>query len=88
MAEWEIKRTDTFLKHLKEYRSNHELLSQLDKKIQRLKEDPIKIGGFLSGELHGHTSTRLMKNFRLIFRIDEKNKIVYLEALDHRKDIY
>ncbi len=47
MAEWTVKRTETFLAALK-----------------------------------------LVKKFRLIFSIDEKKRIVYLEALDHRETVY
>ena len=88
MPEWIIKRTNTFLKYLKSHKKNYELFEELDKKIRRLKEDPNNVGGDLAGNLHGHKSTRLSKNFRLIFSVDENNKTVYLEALDHRKDIY
>lgn len=88
MPNWEIKRTDAFLKDIKKHRTNHELLLELDKRIQRLLEDPIAIGGNLAGNLHGHKSTRLAKNFRLIFSIDEINKVVYLVTIDHRKDVY
>lgn len=45
-------------------------------------------GGELAGNLHGHKPARLAKKFRLVFSIDDKNKTVYLEAIDHRKDIY
>jgi len=88
MSDWIVKRTDTFLKYLKKQKHNNELLNELDKKINRLIEDPPSVGGNLSRNLHGHKSIRLVKNFRLIFIIDDKNKIIYLEALDHRKDIY
>ncbi len=88
MPEWIIKRTDTFLKYFKKHKRNHQLLLELDNKIKRLKEYPLPIGKTLAGNLYGHRSTRLIKNFRLIFTIDEKNKIVYLEALDHRKEVY
>ncbi|MBU0628728.1 MAG: hypothetical protein KKC75_06045 [Nanoarchaeota archaeon] len=85
---WAVKRTDTFLKFLKKHRNNHPLLTELDKMIQRLIEDPFIVGGELAGNLHGHRSTRLAKKFRLVFSIDEKEKAVYLEAIDHRKDVY
>ena len=88
MSEWIVKRTDPFLKYLKKHKNNHELLQELDKKIKRLKEDPKIIGGELSGNLSGHKSTRLSKKFRLLFSIDNENKIVYLEAIDHREDVY
>ncbi|MEK6952174.1 MAG: hypothetical protein AABX29_04100 [Nanoarchaeota archaeon] len=88
MSEWVVKRTDTFLIYLKKHKHNNELFIELDKKIKRLKIDPISVGGDLAGNLRGHRSTRLVKKFRLIFTIDSINKIVYLEAIDHRKDIY
>ncbi len=88
MKMWAVKRTDSFLKYLKKHRNKHEMLTELDSKIKRLQEDPYIIGGELAGNLHGHRSTRLAKNFRLVFSIDEKNKAVYLEAIDHREDIY
>ena len=88
MTDWIVKRTDSFLKYLKKHRNNHELLRELDKKIIRLKEDPDSLGGDLTGNLHGHKNTRLSGKFRLIFSVDYKNKIVYLEAIDHRNDVY
>lgn len=88
MSEWNVKRTGTFLKYLKKHKNNHMLFTELDNKIKRLKEDPSVVGGELAGNLHGHKSTRLAKKFRLVFSIDEKNKVVYLEAIDHRGSIY
>ncbi len=88
MSEWIVKRTDTFLKNLKKHKHNHPLLTELDKKIKRLREDPSVVGGELAGNLHGHRSTRLVKKYRLISSIDEKGKIAYLGAIDHRKDVY
>jgi len=83
-----ISRTDTFLKYLKKHKNNHELFRELDTKIQRLKENPVSVGGELAGRLHGKRSTRLGGKFRLIFEIDENNKLVYLIALDHRSEVY
>ena len=88
MSQWEILRTDTFLKDLKKLRKIDELIVKLDKKIQRLKEDPSSIGKQLHGELHPSMSTRIYKKYRLIFQIDAKKNKLYLEAIDHRKDIY
>ena len=85
---WIVKRTDTFLRFLKPHRHNAQLFAALDKKIQHLKEDPVAVGGELAGALHGKRSTRLIRKFRLIFSINEKEKVVYLEAIDHRGDIY
>ena len=85
---WELRRTDTFLKNLKEQRTNHQLLQELEEKLKRLREDPNVIGGELGGKLHGKKSTRIAKKFRLIFQIDSEEKIVYLIAIDHRGIVY
>lgn len=85
---WAVKRTDTFLESLKAIRKNKEALLELDKKIKRLQEDPLHLGGWLSGELHGKKSTRIANKYRLIFTPDEKEKVVYLNWIDHRKSAY
>jgi len=59
---WKIIRTDTFLRVFKKYKKNKEFVDALDKKIQRLREDPNSVGGYLSGRLHGYKSTRLLGN--------------------------
>lgn len=88
MGQWIVQRTDTFLSMLKKFKHNQELFKSLEQKIIRLQEDPFSVGGFLAGNLHGHCSTRLLKNFRLIFSVDRAEKKVFLEAIDHRKDVY
>lgn len=85
---WLIERTDTFLKALKDYKKNGELFVALEKKLKRLQEDPHSVGGKLSGILHGWQSTRLIRKFRLLFKIDEKNQKVFLGAIDHRDNVY
>lgn len=85
---WIPERTDAFLEALKSHKKNAELLHALDKKIQRLKEDPFSVGGLLSGELHGWHSTRLVRKYRLLFKIDEASKKVFLGAIDHRGSVY
>ena len=85
---WIIKRTDPFLKDLRKHRKNYELLQELDAKLRRLEQDPAVIGGELSGNLVGKRSTRLAAKFRLIFKIDEQEQVVYLIAIDHRGSVY
>ncbi|MFA5330859.1 MAG: type II toxin-antitoxin system RelE/ParE family toxin [Methanoregula sp.] len=85
---WTIKRTDTFLETFARVRSNKQLIKELGKKIQRLGEDPETVGGWLTGSLHGKKSTRIAKRYRLIFRPDEREHIVYLIAIDHRRRVY
>ena len=85
---WQVERTDAFLVALKDHKKNAELLRALDKKIQRLQEAPHSVGGKLSGELHGWQSTRLVRKFRLLFKIDEAQTKVFLGAIDHRDTAY
>jgi len=85
---WVVKRTDTFLESLKTIRKNNKALEELDKKIKRLQEDPLHVGGWLSGALHGKKSTRITGRYRLIFTLDQKEKVVYLNWIDHRERVY
>ncbi len=85
---WAVKRTDTFRDSLKAIRKNKEALAELDKKLKRLQEDPLHLGGWLSGELHGKKSTRISRKYRLIFTPYETEKVVYLNWIDHRKTAY
>ncbi len=85
---YETAVTDTFSKEFKKHKKDGEFVNALDKKIQKLKENPQSVGGFLSGKLHGYKSTRIIRKFRLIFRIDEQERKVYLSAIDHRKSVY
>jgi len=63
-------------------------MAGLGGKLNRLSQDPLHTGGWLSGALHGKKATRIAKRYRLIFLPDEKNRIVYLIAIDHRENIY
>ncbi len=85
---WKILRTDTFLESLTCIRGNKEALTELGKKITRLREDPMHTGGWLTGALHGKKSTRIAKRYRLIFLPVEQEQVVYLIALDHREHAY
>jgi hypothetical protein len=60
---WEVKRTATFIESLSAIRKNKEALFELDKKMKRLQEDPLHLGGWLSG---GTTRQEIDKNFKKI----------------------
>jgi mRNA-degrading endonuclease RelE of RelBE toxin-antitoxin system len=85
---WVIKRTDTFLETFAQVRNNKKVITELSKKLTRLVEDPLHVGGWLSGSLHGKKSTRIAKQYRLIFLPDEREQVVYLVAIDHREHAY
>jgi mRNA-degrading endonuclease RelE of RelBE toxin-antitoxin system len=85
---WVIKRTDTFLESFALVRTNKKVVAELGKKLARISEDPLHVGGWLSGSLHGKKSTRLAKQYRLIFLPDAGEQVVYLVLIDHREHVY
>lgn len=85
---WVIKRTDSFLESFSRISTNKLIITELGRKIKRLQEDPLHVGGWLTGSLHGKKATRIAKKYRLIFIPDEKEHIVYLVAIDHREHVY
>jgi len=85
---WKIISTDTFSKEFKKYKKNNEFVKALDRKIERLKENPESVGGNLSGRLSNYKSTRIIGKFRLLFKMVEAERKVYLVSIDHRKFDY
>lgn len=88
MAGYVFIATNPFKKHIRKYKRNRSLLKELETKLQRIKINPSQVGKLLSGNLHGYRSTRILSNFRLVFRIDEKNKKIYLFSLSPRRKNY
>jgi len=64
---WIIRRTDTFIESFRRVRNNSKVVLELARKIKRLHADPLHVGGWLSGSLYGKKSTRIAKQYRLIF---------------------
>ena len=85
---YELEVTNTFTKEFKKHRKDGEFLNAFDKKLERLKENPESVGGMLGGNLHGFKSTRIIRKFRLIFKIFKEENKVSLSAIDHRKTAY
>jgi len=85
---WEVVATEAFSAEFRKFERHKEFVDALDKKIKKLIEDPTSIGAFLSGRLHGYKSMRLVKNFRIVFRLSLQDQKVYLIAIDHRKNDY
>ena len=42
-----------FVESLSKVKDNREVILELAKKLQRLRQDPLNTGGWLSGALHG-----------------------------------
>jgi addiction module RelE/StbE family toxin len=85
---WKIISTETFSREFRKYQRGNSFVQALNKKIDKLKENPESVGGELSGNLHGYRSTRIIGKFRLIFKIMKEENSVYLAAIDHRKFDY
>jgi len=85
---WIIRRTATFLESFRRVSDNSKVIIELGRTIKRLQVDPLHVGGWLSGSLHGKKSTRIVKQYRLIFLPDEREHVVYLILIDHREHVY
>jgi mRNA interferase RelE/StbE len=53
----------------------------------RLIADPQRVGHALGRKLAGRYSARVGQ-YRIIYWIDERDRIVYAERADHRSDVY
>ncbi|MBU4116267.1 MAG: hypothetical protein KKG94_00825 [Nanoarchaeota archaeon] len=83
---WKVITTKTFSKAFKKYKKDSEFTKVIEQKIKRFKENPHNVGGNLSGKLKGYKSTRIIRKFRLLFKIVADK--VYLISIDHRKFDY
>lgn len=54
---------------------------------ERLMLDPIGFGKPLRYSLKGHRRLRV-GDYRVVYRIDPKQKLVIIVAIKHRKDVY
>lgn len=54
---------------------------------QRLQFDPVSFGKPLRYSLKGHRRLRI-GDYRVVYRIEEKEKMVVIVAIKHRKNIY
>jgi mRNA-degrading endonuclease RelE of RelBE toxin-antitoxin system len=52
-----------------------------------LVENPQRVGRPLKFELQGRHSAH-RGDYRVVYRIDAKRKVVYVEAIEHRADVY
>lgn len=84
---WRIKATNEFRRRFKDLtKKDKPLRERVIKSIEKLKENPYA-GKPLSYDLAGLRSLRVGK-YRIIYKIDEENKIIYLISIGHRVKIY
>ncbi len=84
---YKIRATPEFEKNFKDLtKKDKELVSRLVKAITKLSDNP-KIGKPLSYDYSGLWSLRVGK-YRLIYRIVEGEKEIWLITVGHRKKVY
>jgi len=54
---------------------------------QRLMVDPISFGKPLRYALRGHRRLRV-GDWRIVYRVDVARRVVFVVAIDHRKNVY
>ena len=67
-------------------RADRKLGEQLAKAIERLAAHP-ELGEFLKGEWKGYRKHRT-GSYRIIYRIEHTNLVIYILTIDDRKDVY
>jgi mRNA interferase RelE/StbE len=55
--------------------------------LEKLSADPFLYGSALKGDWRGHYKLRVGL-YRIVYKIDAKNKIVDIVAIDHRRMVY
>ncbi len=53
-----------------------------------LAENPHRVGKELDTPLSGVRSARVMREWRILYRIDESTHRILVQAVGHRRDIY
>ena len=87
--EYEIYVTQEFEKQFKMLtKKNQKLKEQILKIINKLKENPKQFGKPLSHDLAGKWTIRVERIYRIIYKVDERNKTVTLMTIKHRKKVY
>ena len=79
--------THLFEKTIRKFKKEKELVADLKKKIEKLLSDPF-IGKPLEYPLVNFRSIRVMGKYRLIYKLNENDRVLVLAAFGHRKDIY
>jgi YafQ family addiction module toxin component len=80
--------SEEFTKRLKKLKvKNHTLFEAIFKKIDEILQNPERYKP-LGYDFKGFHRVHVLKSFVLIFKIDEKNKVVKFEDFDHHDKIY
>jgi len=85
---WNLVYAQEFKDSLKTFAKDRELLTALDRKLERLREDPYSVGARLSGDLHDWHAARLVRTYRIFFKINDDGRVVTLGTIQHRRHAY
>ena len=81
---FEVKLTNTAHKELR--RLPKKVKQQVASALDTLEKEP-RFGSPLQWQLKGYWSYHT-GNYRIIYEIDDNNKVVIIEHIKHRKDVY
>lgn len=85
---WTIQYSDEALKFAEREKLFDEIRQEIKKLVQRIKGENINIDiRKLKGEWLGYYRIRKGK-LRIIFTIDKENKIIFIERIDYRGEVY
>ncbi|VVB86761.1 ParE toxin of type II toxin-antitoxin system, parDE [uncultured archaeon] len=79
--------THVFEKTIKKFKKDKGLVVELKKKIEKLFSNPL-IGKPLESPLGNFRSIRVKGKYRLVYKLNENDKELFLVAFGHRKNIY
>jgi mRNA interferase RelE/StbE len=78
------KGTEKFLANL--YSRDKKMLSRFYDSFEKISEEPYRANP-LVGNLKGYYSYRV-GDYRIIFEIEKKQLLVFIEKIEHRKSVY
>lgn len=60
---------------------------QVTNALKNLRENP-RLGTALKGDLKGYWSYHIGRAYRIVYRIDDTEKVVWINRVRHRKHVY
>jgi addiction module RelE/StbE family toxin len=84
VPEYKIEIREPAEEWLKKY--DREIQRRFAAKIRKLADNPDVHGKPLRGALHGLWELYFERSFRIIYSIDDKNRIVVIEAIKHKDE--
>ena len=70
-----------------ERRIDNDIVERIIQTIDRLEQNPY-LGKPLKGPLKGKYSLTVRRNYRVVYRIEEEQRLVVVEKIGHRSKVY